>query len=244
MEERFSYIFLSLALFAAALAAGVATSLEWAPCQGAMLNGLLDFSQPAEGFSDACLARMDGSAVLHDGSAAVPLGAGAVGARGLSALLLAVGWLGYASRLRLPVIMRAIVLLPVIPIVWFAVETWSSRDAASLWNPTIAMGAIEITAIIAAIAIFLRPGVDETRNITLIGLFAVAAYGLLHFMGEYALMIAASEANWDVPPGMGFPTAAMIGICGALVLYRGLRVSRAAAGAVPSSPTTGRAAFA
>lgn len=241
MGERFSYVFLSIALFAAAIAAGVATSLEWTPCYGTMTEGLFGVYSGKD-FSDACLARMDSSAMLHDGSAAVPLAAGAVGARALSALLLAIGWVGYASRLRMSVLMRVIVLLPVIPVVWFAVETWLWRDAGTVWATTIAMGVIEITAIVAAIAVFLRPGPDKDRGTTVIGLFAVSAYGLVHMMGEYAVMVASSDANWDVPPGMGFPMAVMIAVCGALILYRGRKAGRVAA--APASPDSGRVAFA
>ncbi|MEA4943456.1 MAG: hypothetical protein VB080_03360 [Propionicimonas sp.] len=65
MGGRFWYVFLSVALVAAGLAAGVATWLEWLPCQGSMLNGsVLVGGQYLNDFSDACLARMDGSDAL------------------------------------------------------------------------------------------------------------------------------------------------------------------------------------
>lgn len=230
MGARSSYVFLSSALLVAALAAGVATWLEWLPCEGSMLNGsiLLGFQYPSE-FSDACLARMDGSA-------AVPLSAGAVEARAFSALLLGLGWLGFAARLPLPTILRAVVLLPVVPIGWFAIETWLSRDAGSIWETTAAMSAIEATAIAAAVVIILRLGTARARLTGLIGLWAVTSYGLLHYLGDYLAMVAFSDANWDVPPGFGYLTAVVIAGGGLLVAALGRHTDHAGDGLASLRP--------
>lgn len=85
MGARFAYVFLSLTLVAAGIAAGVATWLAWLPCDDAGLSGsiLAGHQYPTE-FTDACLQRMDGSD-------AVPLAAGTAEAKALSALLLGVG---------------------------------------------------------------------------------------------------------------------------------------------------------
>lgn len=221
----------SCALLAAALAAGVATWLEWLPCQGSMLNGslLLGYQYPTD-FGDACLARMDGSD-------AVPLAAGTLEARALSASLLALGRLGFALRLRLPVRLRAVVLLPVVPFAWFVLLTWWSREAGVTGGTTMAMILIELTAFVAAVVIGLRLN-DDGRLPALIGLWAVAAYGLLHQLGDYMLMMLWSDANWDAPPGTGYPTAAIIVVCAVLVLRLGLRTPSPTVVGFPSDRPT------
>lgn len=217
MGGRFSYVLFSGTLLAAAVAAGVATWLEWLPCRGSMLNGsvLLGYQYPTD-FSDACLARMDGSD-------AVPLAPGTLEARALSALLLALGWLIFASRLRLPVAWRAVVLLPVASIAWYAIQTWPAREGGAPAGTAEAMVLIELTAFAAAVVIGLRLNAQDGRQPALIGLWAVASYGLLHQVGDYLLMMLWSDANWDTPPGTGYPTVAMIVVCGVLVALLGSR---------------------
>ncbi|MEA5053269.1 MAG: hypothetical protein VB093_07490 [Propionicimonas sp.] len=231
MGGRFWYVFLSVALVAAGLAAGVATWLEWLPCQGSMLNGsVLVGGQYLNDFSDACLARMDGSDAL-------PLAPGVLWARGLSALLLAVGWLGFASRLRLTPVQRLVVLLPVVSVGWYAVATWLAPALGnrSLWDVTgPASIATELTAFVAFIVIDLKLGGARARLPSLIGLWAVAAYGIMHLIIDYLVMAATSDANWDAPPGTGYLTAAMMVLCGVLVAVLGWRAGRAGATSVRS----------
>ena len=219
MGGRSAYVLLSVALFAAALAAGVATWLEWLPCRGAMLNGsiLLGYQYPSD-FSDACLMRMDGDDTL-------PLAPGTLEARALSALLLGLGWLGYALRLRLPMALRAVVLLPVLPIGWFAAQTWSSRGAGAPAGIAPAMILIEVTTFVALVVICLKLTMDDDLWPSLIGLWAVGSYGVLRYLGEYIVMITFSDANWDTPPGTGYLTAAVIAGCGLLVALLGSRIT-------------------
>ena len=218
MGGRYSYVLFSGMLLVAALAGGVATWLEWLPCRGSMLNGsvLLGYQYPTD-FTDACLARMDSS---H----AVPLAAGALEAKALSALLLALGWLMFAARLRLPAILRGLVLLPVIPVGWYAVQTWSARETASTPDTTAAIVLIELTAFLASVVIGRKLSIEDGRRPALIGVGAVSAYGLLHQIGDYLLMTIWSDANWDSPPGTGYPTVALIAVSGVLVAVFGSRI--------------------
>lgn len=230
MGGRHQYALLSGALLAAALAAGASTWLEWLPCRGSMLSGslLLDFQYPTD-FTDACLARMDRSDT-------VPLAAGTLETRALSALLLGLGWLGFAAGFRLPAALRTVVLLPVVPISWFAVETWLARESAALNEPGLTIGLIEVTALLAAVVIIQRPAPGRARVASLIGLWAVASYGLVHYVGDHLFMVAFSDANWDVPPGAGYPTAATIAVCALLVALLGWRVTHPGAGGRASDP--------
>lgn len=222
MGGRFGYLFLSGAVLAAAVAAGIATWLEWLPCRGSMLNGsiLLGYQYPAE-FTEACLMRMDGSD-------AVPLAAGTLEARALSALLLGLGWLAFASRLRLPTLLRAVVLLPALPIGWFAVQTWLSSDPSSLQSITTTMLLIELAAFAATAVISLRLIGDQDQRPSLVGLWAVTAYGVLHVVGDYFVMSALSDATWDSPPGTGYPTVVFLALCGIVLAYAGWSRRRSA----------------
>lgn len=218
MGGRFSYVLFSGTLLAAALACGVATWLEWLPCRGSMLSGsvLLGYQYPTD-FTDACLARMDGSD-------AVPLAAGALEARALSALLLALGWLLYAARLRLSAILRAVVLLPVIPVGWYAAQTWLARETGSTPEATTVIVLTELTAFVASVVIGQKVSIEDGRRPALLGVWAVSAYGLLHQIGDYLLMMMWSDANWDSPPGTGYPTVALIAVSGVLVAVFGSRI--------------------
>lgn len=218
MKPRFSIMLLTASLLVAAVAAAVATWLVWLPCQGSMFNGLLGLRE-ASGFSDACLARMDGNAI-------VPLASGVAEVRALSVALLGWGWWGYASRLQVSKTAKAVVLLPVFPIAWLTTETWLSTDAGTLWEMTTAMNMISLACLAAGIVLLLHPAENPTRYVGLIGLWGVASYGVVHVAADYMLMIGLSAANWDVPPGTGYLTAVCMAVCGLLFAVLGWRATR------------------
>ncbi|MFT3942536.1 MAG: hypothetical protein QM705_01730 [Ancrocorticia sp.] len=230
MRPRLSLALLCVSLLLAAVAAAVSTWLVWLPCQGSMLNGFLGLRE-ASGFSDACLARMDGSATA-------PLVAGVAEAKALSVILLGLGWWGYASHLRFAKLPRAVVLSPILPIGWFAGQTWLSASAGTLWETTTAMGMISLTCLLAGVVLLLHPADNRTRYVGLIGLWGVASYGVLHFASDYMLMIGFSAANWDVPPGTGYLSAAGMIVCALLVAILGWRATRPQSPEIRATPTT------
>ena len=218
MTPRFRITLLSTTLLLAAIAAGISTWLVWLPCQGSMLNGLFGFRE-ASGFADVCLTRMDGNG-------ARPLATGVVESRALSALLLGLGWWAYASTLRLARVSRLLVLLPIVSIVWFAMQTLLSTSASTLWEITAAEVMVSLTSALAGIVLLLHPAENRTRYVGLIGLWGVASYGAVHAVGDYMLMIGFHTANWDVPPGPGYISALGMAICGVLVAILGWRSTR------------------
>lgn len=231
MGARFAYVFLSLTLVAAGIAAGVATWLAWLPCDDAGLSGsiLAGHQYPTE-FTDACLQRMDGSD-------AVPLAAGTAEAKALSALLLGVGWLTFVPRLRLNARLKTVVLLPVVPLVWYAMETRRTLDADTLWELTRTSGAIELAGLVAAIVILVWSPKGRERSLSLLGLLAVTGFGVAHTVLDYMMMIGLSDANWDMPPGSGYLTAALMVICGLLVGVLGWNIGRGGSPAPSDNPS-------
>lgn len=238
MTPRFRIALLATTLLLAAAAAGISTWLMWLPCQGTMFNGLLGLRE-ASGFSDACLARMDGNGAL-------PLAIGVVEFRALSAILLALGWWTYASALRISQVHGAsrasrvsqiLILLPILPIVWFAVETLLATDGGTIWEATSAAATISLTSALAGIIILLHPAENRTRYVGLIGLCGVASYGAVHAAGDYMLMIGVHTANWDVPPGTGYVTALVMAVCGVVVAVWGWRSTRAQEETPHSAPS-------
>lgn len=74
------------------------------------------------------------------------------------------------------------------------------------------------------------------------GALVVVAWGSTAFVGlhqvaEYAAMTTFSDANWDVPPGTGYLTAAGLGIAGALTLAYAIRGPRSGRQPVPAVPS-------
>jgi hypothetical protein len=43
-------------------------------------------------------------------------------------------------------------------------------------------------------------------------LWGTTAFGVIHVITEYAIMVRFSDANWDSPPGMGYLTVATVTI--------------------------------
>lgn len=222
MTPRFRIAILATTLLLAAAAAGISTWLMWLPCQGMMFNGLFGLRE-ASGFSDACLARMDGDGAL-------PLAIGVVQFRALSAILLGLGWWTYASALpalQAPRVSRTLILLPILPIVWFAAETLLSTDGGTLWEATSAAAMISLTSALAGIIILLHPAENRARYVGLIGLCGVSSYGVVHAAGDYMFMIGFHTANWDVPPGTGYLSTLVMAVCGVVVAVWGWRSTRA-----------------
>jgi hypothetical protein len=57
-------------------------------------------------------------------------------------------------------------------------------------------------------------------------LWGTTAFGVMHMIAEYMIMIRFSDANWDDPPGTGYLTVATIAISAILTAIMTLRTSQ------------------
>jgi hypothetical protein len=98
----------------------------------------------------------------------------------------------------------------------------------------------ELSAVAALVAVW-QPDVDGRRFLRLlVVLWGTTAFGFIHVMTEYVIMIRFSDANWDSPPGTGYLTVATITISAILtVIMTLLAPHRAAEDKSPSGRESG-----
>jgi hypothetical protein len=84
---------------------------------------------------------------------------------------------------------------------------------------------IELAAVVALLAIpAWQPDLDGRRFLRLVVvLWGTTAFGAIHTMAEYPVMVKFSDANWDCPPGTGYLTVAVITISPILTAIMTLR---------------------
>ena len=84
---------------------------------------------------------------------------------------------------------------------------------------------IELAAVVALLAIpAWQPDLDGRRFLRLVVvLWGTTAFGAIHTMAEYLVMVKFSDANWDCPPGTGYLTVAVITISAILTAIMTLR---------------------
>ena len=170
-------------------------------------------------FSDACLRRMDGGLPFpyppepaEQASWAAELGVAAMVAAALAWLVLVVG-LRWSPRAAVVAALPGLALLGVA-----ALAALASRDATRspdaelpLWLWVI----IDVTAIIALVAVGDR---HDVRRLALV-LWGTTVFGLVQSAAAYLFMTGVvSDANWDVPPGTGYLTAAALLVSGVVTL--------------------------
>lgn len=197
----------TLLLGSAAATAG-STYLHWLPCRGSMLSGSI-FRGYAYGpdFSDACLRRMDGGLPFpyppepaEQAPWAAELGVAAMVAAALAWLVLVVG-LRWPTRAALP----GLALLGVAVLAALAARDATRGPDAEL--PLWLWVSIDVTAVIALVAVGDR---QDVRRLALV-LWGTTAFGLVQSAAAYLFMTGVvSDANWDVPPGTGYLTAAAL----------------------------------
>lgn len=79
-----------------------------------------------------------------------------------------------------------------------------------------------------------QPEVRGRRVLRLVVvLWGVTAFGAIHTIVEYVVMINFSDANWDAPPGTGYLTVATITISAILTVIMTLRTPQQRADAEP-----------
>lgn len=229
-SRRWPWLLSALLLSAAAVTAAVATYLFWLPCRGSMLQGssLLPHSTASE-LSDACLVQMDTGTPF-------PFLAGrghqtwwSSQWAGLSIVLAALAWLppvfglGWRKRTRaafgLPVLATLLLAAATFPV---ARPTGFDSDAPGavwLWLSVEAAGVIAILGV--------GPWERAAGGGTLLRLLALGwgatAFGLLHQLFDYSFMITTNTSNWDVPPGTGYGTSAVLALAAVMTALLCLR---------------------
>lgn len=200
-------------LIASAGLAAWSTWVNWLPCQGSI-------------GSEACLFRMDqgGPAFPFPATPSQPQRSAAI--IGWAAqLLAATAWLALilifvrsAPERRARRWTALLLLIPSLLVMlwdgWIIVVPTVDADAWSLRLLLL----VELAAVIslAVVLVAVNRGWEEPDGVVraALTLWGVSAFGLVHGFGDYFVLILVSSADWDVPPGTGYPTAVVLLVAG------------------------------
>ncbi len=206
-------------MLASAAAAGWSTYLYWLPCRGSMLSGSIiyryyDHVGPA--FSDACLRRMDGDQGPWDSALYV-----------LATALAGLAWLTLVHGLRRRPGTMAVAALPGLATLVLA-GAMSIADATAEVIILLLSLTIELAAAVAFLTIPVwHPDLDLRRLLRLVVvLWGTTAFGAIHTIAEFIVMVNFTEANWDTPPGFGYLTVATLTISAVLTVIMTLRAPK------------------
>jgi hypothetical protein len=85
-----------------------------------------------------------------------------------------------------------------------------------------------VTAAVALVAISAWQPEVRGRGVLRLAvvLWGTTAFGVVHVIVEYVIMINFSDANWDTPPGTGYLMVAVITISAILTAIMTLRTPR------------------
>ena len=205
-------------MLAAAAATIWSTYLHWLPCRGSMFSGtILRGYVYGPDFSDACLRRMDGGLPFPstpDPGERAPW-ASELGVA--AAALVGLAWLAVALGLRWSLRTKAVAVLP--SLATFVVAVVGSVALADVAGgpddlvPVWLLLTIDVSAVIALIMILAwQPEVGGRSLLRLlVVLWGTTAFGLVHGIVQWGAMTSIySDANWDVPPGTGYLTGAVL----------------------------------
>jgi hypothetical protein len=217
-EQRWPWLLTAGLMLAAAVAAAWSTYLHWLPCRGSMLRGSIihgyGYDYNGGKFSDLCLRRMDGDQGPWESELNV-----------VAMVLLGVAWLALVLGLRWQPRTKAVAAV-------LGLATLALRDGSI---PLMLLLNSELAAVVALVAILAwQPAVRGRRVLRLVVvLWGATAFGAIHTIVEYVVMINFSDANWDAPPGTGYLTVATITISAILTVIMTLRTPKRAADAEP-----------
>jgi hypothetical protein len=140
-------------------------------------------------------------------------------------VLLGVAWLALVLGLRWQLRTKAVAAV-------LGLATLALKDGSI---PLVLLLNSELAAVVALVAILAwQPEVRGRRVLRLVVvLWGVTAFGAIHTIVEYVVMINFSDANWDAPPGTGYLTVATITISAILTVIMTLRTPKRAADAEP-----------
>lgn len=217
--DRRRWVLASVLLLLGALVGATAVRQHWLPCRGSMLSGsvLHDYAYGAD-FSDGCLRAMDSGFGFVDSAAGGALSAESLLGT-LAVLLLALAWASLLVGSGWSVKTKQWALLPALASAATLVlnldrvaETIGILSMLILLAPNV----LAVVAF-AAIAVLESPGAVVMVQAALV-LVPSTAVGLLPTIADYMIMVHLSDANWDAPPGSGYPTlAAVVLIASALL---------------------------
>jgi hypothetical protein len=211
-EQRWPWFLTAGLMLASAAAFAWSTYLHWLPCRGSMLLGSIIQGDDSVGgeFSDLCLRRMDGDQGPWESELQV-----------VARVLLGVAWLALVLGLRWQLRTKAVAAV-------LGLATLALRDGSI---PLMLLLNSEVAAVVALVAILpWQPEVRGRRVLRLVVvLWGVTAFGAIHMIVEYVVMINFSDANWDAPPGTGYLTVATITISAILTVIMTLRTPKSRA---------------
>jgi hypothetical protein len=214
-EWRWRWMTAAALLLASAVAAGHAVYLYWLPCRGAMLSGtILRGYAYGPDFGDACLRRMDTGMPFPYPGEPVEWAAGAGPLGALAMVLAGLAWLVLTWGSAEAVGTRAIIALPGLLTVGLAVHALLAAESFS-YGAILMIGwiLVEITAIGAVVDLLGEPSGRSWPPLPLVAAaWGSTAFGGLHQIAEFVAMITFSDANWDVPPGTGYLTTAVLAL--------------------------------
>jgi hypothetical protein len=186
-----------------------------------MLRGsvIYDYVYVEPKFSAACERRMSGD----QGPWELALYVGAMALAG-------VAWLTLVLRLRWQRSTKRVAALP-------GLVTLALAGAMAIGDAVFGEGGellmmllvgIELSAVVAFLAILASEPDFRVRSFLrlVVVLWGTTAFGLLHGMVDYTIMIYFSDANWDSPPGTGYLTVATITISAILTAIMTLLAPR------------------
>jgi hypothetical protein len=220
-EQRLPWLLAAGLMLASAVAAGWSTYRYWLPCRGSMLSGSIinryyDYVGP--GFSDACLRRMDGDQGPWESGLYV-----------LATALAGLAWLTlvYGLRRRPGTTAAVVAALPGLATLVLA-GAMSIAEVAAAGALMLLSLTIELAAAVAFLAIPVwHPDLDLRRLLRLVVvLWGTTAFGGIHTIAEFIVMVNFTEADWDTPPGTGYLSVATLTISAILTVIMTLHAPR------------------
>ena len=164
--------------------------------RGSIIHGY-DYDYDGGKFSDLCLRRMDGDQGPWESELNV-----------VAMVLLGVAWLALVLELRWQLKTKAVAALPgLITLALAGVmaigDSGNAEDGSSPGMLVLAMPSCSPSSL------WSRSWPGNQRLVVAVGprlvvvLWGTTAFGVIHVMAEYAIMIRFSDANWDRPPASG-----------------------------------------
>lgn len=220
--SRRSWSTAAVLLLLGAVAGAGAVREHWLDCRGSMLSGsVLRGYAYGPDFSEACLETMD-----RGGFAFVwPSGEDPWGTESLlgmvCALLWTLSWVVVVAAARWSRGTRVVAGIPAVLTAGVALgNLLSVRSDALDVGFRLLLFAVDLSAVVAFVVIAARERLSvRTLSRVALVLAGSTAVGQFPSILDYAFMVTVfSDANWDVPPGAGYPTVVAVGVLGAAVL--------------------------
>lgn len=214
-ERRWSWATAAGLLLASAVAAGHAVYLYWLPCRHAMLSGTI-LRRYAYGpdFGEACLRRMDTGMPFPYPGEPVEWATGAELLGALGMVLAGLAWLVLTWGSGEGVGASAVIALPGLLTIGLAVHAVLAAESFSYGAVLMILWIlVEVAAFVAVVVLLGEPPVRDRSPLPLVIVaWGSTAFGGFHQIADFVAMITFSDANWDVPPGTGYLTTAVLAL--------------------------------